>query len=62
MSRDFPVPIHRLVEAGEWLEKHMPNPPLPEPQRWTIGLSEDGRSGIRFENDKDAVWFGLRWS
>lgn len=62
MSRDFPVPSSRLVEAGEWLDQVMPNPPLPEPQRWTIGISSDGRSGIRFEDEKDAVWFGLRWS
>lgn len=62
MSIDVEVPIKRLVEAGEWLDTEMPNPPLPETQRWSIGHSLDGRSGIRFQNEEDAFWFKLRWS
>ncbi len=48
-------------EIGIWLDENMPNPPLPEPQRWTIGHSEDERPGIRFENEQDATLFMLRW-
>lgn len=49
-------------DIGFWLEEHMPNPPLPETQRWTLGYSDDGRCGIRFMNDEDATHFMLRWS
>ena len=50
-------------EIGEWLEKNMPNPPLPDTQRWTLGEADDGsgRTGIRFFNDEDATLFALRW-
>lgn len=55
-----------FVEVGLWLDQHMPNPPLPEPQRWTLGQDQDSntnnyRYGIRFENDHDATMFALRW-
>lgn len=49
-------------EIGFWLDERMPNPPLPDPQRWTIGYSKDGRVGIRFADEKDATHFMLRWS
>ena len=49
-------------EIGPWLDEHMPNPPLPDEQRWTIGYSEDGRVGIKFANDHDATHFMLRWA
>jgi len=51
------------VEIGIWLDQHMPNPPLPEPQRWTLGEAKDGtgRSGIQFANEEDATLFLLRW-
>ena len=53
------------IEMGLWLDKHMPNPPLPETQRWTLGQDQDPsnnyRYGIRFENDYDATLFALRW-
>jgi hypothetical protein len=53
-----------MQEIGEWLDKNMQNPPVPEPPRWTLGESNDGtgRSGIRFFNDEDATLFALRWS
>jgi hypothetical protein len=51
-----------VKEIGLWLEEHMPNPPLPEIQRWTIGYSRDGRVGLRFANERDATVFLLRWS
>jgi hypothetical protein len=49
-------------EIGLWLDEHMPNPPLPETQRWTIGYSTDGRVGLRFADEGDAMFFMLRWS
>lgn len=51
-----------VTEIGFWLDEHMPNPPLPDDQRWTIGYSVDGRVGFRFTNEKDATHFMLRWS
>lgn len=51
-----------MMEIGHWLDEVMPNPPLPEPQRWTVGYSNNGiRVGIRFLNDADATLFKLRW-
>jgi hypothetical protein len=50
-------------EIGNWLEEHMPNPPLPDPQRWTLSNASTGhRWGISFTNDKDATLFSLRWA
>lgn len=51
-----------VTEIGLWLDENMPNPPEPEPQRWTLGYSVDGRVGFKFANDKDATLFMLRWS
>jgi hypothetical protein len=52
----------KLVEIGLWLDTNMPNPPLPEPQRWELGVDDTGyRTGIRFFNDDDALLFKLRW-
>jgi hypothetical protein len=50
------------IEIGHWLDQNMPNPPLPDSQRWSVGVSNDGRSGIQFANDLDATLFLLRWS
>jgi len=51
-----------LISIGFWLDDNIPNPPLPEEQRWSIGLAEDGkRFGVKFLNDKDAMMFSLRW-
>ena len=58
-------PLNRAANLGpisDWLEINMPNPPLPDEQRWTIGYSPDGRVGIRFSNEQDATLFSLRWS
>lgn len=57
---------NEFVEVGRWLEQHMPNPPLPEPQRWTLGYHDGNSSdvyryGIKFTNDYDATMFALRW-
>ena len=59
----FPKLDHSYdAKMGEWLDQNMPNPPLPEPQRWSVGYSQDGRVGIRFANDEDATLFLLRWA
>lgn len=50
-----------IQDIGIWLDINMPNPPLPEPQRWSIGYSKDGREGIQFTKDADATIFLLRW-
>jgi hypothetical protein len=52
-----------INDIGFWLDVNMPNPPLPEPQRWDIGYSQDSKLyGIRFVDNKDATLFALRWS
>lgn len=48
-------------DIGYWLEEHMPNPPLPDPQRWSLGYSTEGKCGIRFMNDEDSTYFLLVW-
>lgn len=67
MSIDLEYNFHgsaaKVSEIGFWLEREMPNPPLPDEQRWTIGYMNDGsgRVGIRFSNDEDSTMFALRW-
>ena len=55
----------RFLEIGHWLDRKFPNPPLPEPQRWSIGFAEehngDRRWGITFANEHDATIYRLRW-
>lgn len=53
--------VRDVAEIGSWLDQNMPNPPLPDAQRWTLGVSADGRYGIQFANDHDATLFLLRW-
>lgn len=61
LSRDQLVG-DKLVEIGLWLDTNMPNPPLPEPQRWELGVDNTrSRTGIRFLNNDDALLFKLRW-
>jgi hypothetical protein len=47
----------QINELGLWLDQNMPNPPLPEPQRWTIKSDRQ----IEFVNDVDASMFLLVW-
>lgn len=47
--------------VGEWLDTHMHNPPLPEPQRWTL-ISLENSWGIQFNSEEDATVFLLRWN
>jgi hypothetical protein len=46
-----------IQEIGEWLDERMPNPPLPDPQRWTIINNWE----VEFQNEHDAIVFKLRW-
>jgi hypothetical protein len=47
----------KLTDAGFWLDENMPNPPLPEPQRWsTCGWDE-----VEFAEEEDAIFFTLMW-
>lgn len=63
MHVPFPkLPRNWANDMGSWLDKTMPNPPLSEPQRWTITYSNEGKIGIRFANDNDATLFLLKWS
>lgn len=61
LEYDFEGRSAQILEIGRWLDSNMPNPPVPEPQRWTIGYSADGRVGVRFAEDSDATVFCLRW-
>lgn len=47
--------------VGEWLENNMPNPPLPDPQRWTI-INLNTHYAISFADEHDATWFALVWN
>lgn len=47
--------------VGEWLDTHMPNPPLSESQRWTL-IRLENSWGIQFNSEEDATVFLLRWN
>jgi hypothetical protein len=47
-----------LNDAGEWLDANMPNPPLPDPRRW----SAVGDDEVEFADEQDATWFSLMWT
>jgi hypothetical protein len=49
----------RLIAAGNWLSKNMPNPPLPEPQRYNIYNDKDGGVYIEFADEQDALMYTL---
>lgn len=55
--------MESMSQIGDWLEKEMPNPPLPDPQKWSLGYAQDGsyRVGVQFLNEEDATLFLLRW-
>ena len=59
----FPeLPANYANDMGTCLDKHMPNPPLPEPQRWSLVYDSEGieiRIGIQFANTQDATLFML---
>jgi len=57
MHISFNVTKHS--EMGKWLEENMPNPPLPEPQRWTI--INTPTDAIDFADEQDATLFALVW-
>lgn len=45
---------------GHWLDENMPNPPLPDPQRWSI-VDIDDQYAINFADEHDATLFALVW-
>ena len=49
------------LEMGLWLDTHMPNPPLDEPQRWSIIGTDTLARRIEFADQHDATLFALRW-
>ena len=62
-----------LSALGEWLDEMMPNPPLPEPQRWTFknsitliesefGIETISHDTIEFIDDNDVFMFKLVWN
>lgn len=53
--------LDKVVASGAWLEEHMPNPPLPETQRFDIKTHEDGTWIIEFADEQDAIMFSLAW-
>ena len=58
----MPTKWEKVVASGEWLNTHMPNPPLPETQRFTIYNSPDGHVYIEFADEQDAIMFSLACS
>lgn len=50
-----------IERIGEWLDTHIQNPPLPEPQRWTL-IHLEKSWGIQFSSEEDATVFLLRWN
>lgn len=53
--------IRKASDASDWLEKNMPNPPLPEDQRWDLFTQGEDDMYIRFYDEKDSVLFALKW-
>jgi len=63
MDLEYRFPGKHIHDIGAWLDENMPNPPLPDTQRWTIGyMNGTERYGIHFEDDFDATLFALRWA
>jgi hypothetical protein len=54
--------VKKLSEMGDWLDKNMPNLPLPNPQRWTLISNPLDGHIIDFPSEQDATWFALIWS
>lgn len=50
-----------LDVVGAWLDAEMPNPVLPEEQRWTVKTWSNVWY-IDFAAAEDAMLFTLRWS
>jgi hypothetical protein len=62
---DFGFPNwDQLNQLGQWLDEHMPNAPLPEPQRWNLSYPDGAWNPacIEFAHEADAILFRLRWS
>jgi hypothetical protein len=55
----MPSKWDKVVVAAAWLGETMPNPPLPEPQRYNIYNSADGSITVDFADEQDAIMFSL---
>lgn len=55
----MPSKWDKIVAAGDWLVEKMPNPPLPEPQRYNIYNCADGSVVVDFTDEQDAILFSL---
>lgn len=55
----MPSKWDKIVAAGTWLTENMPNPPLPEAQRYNIYNDEDGSVCVEFVDEQDAIMFSL---
>lgn len=50
-----------LSAAGAWLDQNLPNPPLPQPQSWTIKYnSDEDYFYVHFADENYALLFALR--
>jgi len=70
------VTLYNLADLdalGRWLDEMMPNPPLPETQRWTFknattliesefGIETIRHDTIEFIDDNDVFMFKLVWN
>ena len=70
------VTLYNLADLdalGQWLDDMMPNPPLPETQRWTFknattliesefGIKTIRHDTIEFIDDNDVFMFKLVWN
>ena len=61
----FPeLPNNYSNDMEVWLDQNIPNPALPEPQRWGLVYDSEGvevRIKIWFADEKDATMYLLRW-
>ena len=60
MKTKFHLKPNNMQAVGEWLDQHMTNPLLPEPQRWTL-TGGSWPVELEFADEQDAVWFHLKW-
>ena len=65
MSTKIRLPRSKnFLSAVEWLDKNIPNPPLPEAQRWNAIDDVDSETRlwhtyIEFADEQDAIMFSL---
>jgi len=55
----LPTKWDKIVAAGAWLSENVPNPPLPQSQRYNIYNDTDGSVIVEFADEQDAIMFSL---